>query len=98
MADCFEMGEACCGTSAGFQPFIDRTRDHTRGSQVMCKEFGMTFDVVGKILLQNNRDPGVQFLPSSAQQRAVGSVLQQRMLEDVGGMRSGATTIEQSRL
>ena len=62
----------------------------------MRKQFGPALDKIAKILLQFRRDPGVQFLPSAAQQRAIGGVLHQRMLEKVRGMRSRAAAKQQS--
>ena len=63
---------------------------------MMGQEFGLALDEIGEILLQHRRDPSMQFLPPSAQQHAIGGVLHQRVLEEVGGMRSGAAAKQQS--
>jgi len=58
--------------------------------QMMRQEFGLALDDIREILLQCRRDPSVQLLSSPADQHIVGRVLHQRMLEEVGGMWSGA--------
>ncbi len=50
------------------------------------------------MLFQRNRNANVQLLPSPAQQGGVGSVLHQRVLEQIGGVRSGAAAEQQSGL
>ena len=65
---------------------------------MMRKKFGPSLDEIDEVPLQHRRDPGVQFLPSGAQQRAVGGVLHQRMLEEVRGMRSDAAAKQQSSI
>ena len=90
------MGQALGGMLAGLQPLIDRALGVAGGGQMMGQEFGLALDEIGEILLQHRRDPGMQFLPSSAQQRAVGGVLHQRVLEQVGGVRRGAAAKQQS--
>ena len=51
----------------------------------MGEQLRLALDEIGEMLLQRRRDARVQFLPPPAQQRAVGSVLHQRVLEQVGG-------------
>ena len=95
MADRFEMGEARRGILASLQPLIDRALGIAGRSQMMGKQFGLALDEIGEILLQHRRDAGVQFLPSTAQQGAIGGVLHQRVLEQVRGVRSGAAAKQQ---
>ena len=64
----------------------------------MGEQFGLALDEIGEMLFQRRRDARVQFLPSPAQQGRVGSVLHQRVLEQVGGMRSDAAAKQQSRI
>ena len=95
MADRFEMGRARRGMLAGLQPLIDRALGIAGAGQMMGQEFGLALDEIGEMLLQHRRDPGMQFLPPCAQQRAVGGVLHQRVLEEVGGVRSDAAAEQQ---
>jgi len=81
VADCFEVRQALGSMSAGLQPLIDRAVGCPGGSQMVRKEFGLTLDEVGKVLLERRRDAGVQFLPPDAQQGAVGGILHQGVLE-----------------
>ena len=57
---------------------------------MMGEQFGLALDDIGETRFQCRGDTLMQFLPSPAQQRAVGSVLHQRVLEQVGGVRSDA--------
>ena len=82
------MGKAVGGMATGLQPLIDRTSDISSGGQMMGQQFGLALDEIGEILLQHIGDPGMQFLPPRAQQRAVGGILDQRVLEQVGGLRA----------
>ena len=75
MADRFEMRQARRGILAGLQPLIDRALGLTGCSQMVCESFGPALNEIGEVLLQHRRDPGVQFLPLAAQQRAIGGVL-----------------------
>ena len=68
------------------------------GCQMMGEQFGLALDEIGEMRFQCRGDAPMQFLPSPAQQRAVGSVLHQRVLEEVGGMRSGAAAKQQSSI
>ena len=97
MADRFEMGQARRGMAAGFQPLIDRALGIAGGGQMMGQQFGLALDEIGEMLFQRRSDPGMQFLPPPAQQSAVGGVLHQRVLEQVGGVRSGAAAEQQAR-
>jgi hypothetical protein len=68
------------------------------GCQMMGQQFGAALDEIGEMRFQCRGDAPMQFLPLRAQQRAVGGVLHQRVLEQVGGMRSGAAAKQQSRI
>jgi hypothetical protein len=98
MADGFEMRHTLGGMSAGLQPLIGCTLGLASRGQMMRQEFRLALDEISKMLFQRRRDPGVQFLASSAQQCAIGGVLHQRVLEQVGGVRSGTATKQQSRI
>ena len=98
MADRFEVRQARCGMLAGLQPLIDRALGIAGGGQMMGQEFGLALDEIGEMLLQHCRDSGVQFLPPGAQQGAVGGVLHQRVLEEVGGLRRDTAAEQQPGL
>ena len=86
MGDRFEVSELRCGMLPGLQPLIDRTLRVAGGRQVIGEQLGLAFDEIGKMRFQRRRDARVQFLPPAAQQGRVGSVLHQRMLEQVNGI------------
>src|SRR5215831_3424256 len=98
MADRFEMRQARRGMLAGLQPSIDGMLGITGGGQMMGQEFGLTLDEIGEMLLENGCHSGVQFLSPDTQQRAVGSVLHQRVLEQVEGLRRNPPTEQQPSL
>jgi hypothetical protein len=80
------------------QPLIDRAFGVPGSRQVMGEQFRLALDQIGEMLFQRRRDARVQFLPSPAQEGRVGCVLHQRVLEQVGGVRSGAVAEQQSRI
>ena len=77
----FKMGQARHRILAGLQPLVDRAPCVAGGREMMGEEFGPPLDKIGETLLQCRRDTSVQFLPSCAQQGAIGGILDQRMLE-----------------
>ena len=64
----------------------------------MRKQFRLAFDEISEVLLQHRGNAGMQLLSPSAQERRVGSVLHQGVLEQIRGMRSGAATKQQTRI
>jgi hypothetical protein len=98
MADGFEMRQALRGILASLQPLIDRAFGIAGGGQMMRQEFGLALDEICEVSLQHRRDAGVQLLSSRAQQCAVGGVLHQRVLEEVGGVRRDAAAEQQPGL
>ena len=73
--------------SAGLQPLIHGALGVAGGGQMMRQEFRLALDEIGEISFQHRRGAGVQFLAPAAQQGAVGGVLHQRVLEQIGGVR-----------
>ena len=99
MADRFEMGRARRGMLAGLQPLIDGALGIAGGGQMMGEQFGLALDEIGEMLFPiAAATRACNSCRRRAQQRAVGSVLHQRVLEQVGGMRSGAAAKQQSRI
>ena len=64
----------------------------------MGEQFRLALDEIGEMLFQRRGDARVQFLAAAAQQGRVGGVLHQRVLEEVGGMRSGTAAEQQPGL
>jgi len=85
MTDRFEMSGALGGVPAGLQPLIHRAFEIAACSQMTGEQFGLALDEIGELLLQYCSDASMQFLPPGAQQCAVGGVLHQRVLEEIGG-------------
>src|SRR5712671_7177258 len=98
MGDRFEVSQSRCGVLPCLQPLLDRAFGVASRRQVMGEQFRLALDEIGEMLFQRRRDAGVQFLPSAAQQGRVGSVLHQRVLEQVGGVWSDAAAKQQSRI
>ena len=90
MGDRFELSQSRCGVLPCLQPLLDRAFGVAGSRQVMGEQFWLALDKIGEMFLQRRRGARVQFLPSPAQQGRVGSVLHQRVLEQIGGVRSGA--------
>lgn len=83
MPDPFEMRYTLGGVPAGLQPLIDRTLGLASLGQIVCQELRLALNEISKMLFQCRRDPGLQFLTPSVQQRAI-RVRHQRVLEQVG--------------
>ena len=81
VTDRFEMGRALGSVLTGLHPLVHRARGIAGGSQMMGQKFGLALDEIHEMLFQHRCDAGVQFLASGSQQGAVGSVLDQCVLE-----------------
>ena len=64
----------------------------------MGQQFRLALDKIGEMLFQRRRNARVQLLPPPTQQGGIGSILHQRMLEEVGGVRSGTAAKQQFRI
>src|SRR5580700_6285299 len=64
---------------------------------MMCQEFGLTRDPLGKTPLHYFGDARMQLLPIATQKRAVGGILHQSVLEDVNGLRRRPASEHQFR-
>src|SRR5438067_8781812 len=96
MGNRFDVGQLSRGMLPRLQPLVDRAFSVASGRQVMGEQLRLALDEIGEMLSQRRRDAGVQFLPAPAQQGRVGSVLDQRVLEQIGGVRSGTAAEQQS--
>src|SRR5436190_22734205 len=97
MSNRFEVSRLLRGMPPRLQPLMGSALRVAGGCQMMGEQFGLALDEIGETRFQCRSDTPMQFLPSPAQQGAVGGVLHQRVLEQVGGMRSGAAAEQQSR-
>ena len=98
MGNRFEVSRLLCGMLPRLQPLMRGALRVAGGCQMMGEQFGVARDEIGEMRFQCRGDAPMPFLPLRAQQRAVGGVLHQRVLEQVGGMRSGAAAKQQSRI
>jgi len=80
------MGQARRGMLTRFQPLVDVSLSGAGCGQMVGQQLGLALGQVDEILLQHRRDPGMQFLPPRAQQRAIGGILHEGVLEQVGGV------------
>ena len=62
----------------------------------MCENFRPVQCEIGEIRLQHCRDASVKFLATAAQERAVGSVLHERVLEQIGGVGRNAAAEQEA--
>ena len=61
----------------------------------MGEQLGLGFGGFGEAFLQHLCDAGVEVLTARLEERAVGSVLDQRVLEAVGDIGRGAPAVDQ---
>jgi hypothetical protein len=95
MRDCLDVSEAAGRTLTSLQPLLGGAFAVSGSSQVVRQQFGLPFDQIGKILLKDTGDAGMQFLPARTQQRAVGGVLDQGVLESICRLRRYTATEQQ---
>ena len=98
MAGRLEMRQTGRRTATCLQPLIDGAGGVAGRRQMVGEVFGLALDKIRELMLQHRRDAGVQLLASGAQQGAVGGVLHQRVLEQLGGIRCHAAAEQQTRL
>ena len=87
-----------CRALAGFEPVGHGLFGCARLGEVMRDQFGIRLDGVGKPGFQELRHLQVILLPGAFQERLVGGILNQGVLEDVLGPWRAAALIEQFRL
>ena len=95
MGNCLRMRQLAGGALPGLQPLLHRAIIRPRGLQVVCEQFWLPLGKVGEVAFQHLGDARVQLLAAGAQQRAVGGVLHQRVLEQVRRLRRHAATEQQ---
>ena len=92
MTDRLAVRRTLGGVLPRLQPLIDGPFGVSGSRQVMGEQFRLALDQIGEMLFQRSCGARVQFLQTPAQQGRVGSVLHQRVLEQVGGVGSRTAT------
>jgi hypothetical protein len=90
MGNRFEVSQSRRGMPPRLHPLIDSAFGGAGRRQVMSEQLRLALDEIGEMLFQHGANARVQFLAPPAQQGRVGSVLHQRVFEQVGGVRSNA--------
>ena len=72
------------------RPRIRRALVEPGFGQVVCEQLGLGFDDSRKPLRQHLRDASVQLLASGLEQRLIGDIFDQGVLETIGGVGRGA--------
>ena len=84
MADRFAVRKSRSGELARLEPLRHGRLQLTSPCQMVSEQFRPALSEVSKVLFQHRRHARVQFVPSCPQQRAVGRVLYQGVLEQMG--------------
>ena len=95
MRNCLDMRKAVGCTLTCLQPLLGGASAISGSSQVVRQQFRLPLDQIGKILFKYGDDAGVQFLPAGSQQRAVGGILDQCVLEPICRLWRYAATEQQ---
>ena len=95
VSDRFHVGRAAGGQLAGAAPVGNRPRRQARLGQMLGQHFRLGLGDLGKPLLERLGDAGVQLLAPGLEQRLVGRVLDQGVLEAVGRLGRGAAAEDQ---
>ena len=88
--------QAFDGQRARLLPERNRRRGLPRRRQVMRQQLRFGGGGLREVCCEHPRDRGVQLLSAALQQRVVGGILHQRVLEGVGGLGRGATAERES--
>src|SRR4029453_2630355 len=83
VADCLEVGGALEGSLAGPLPMGNSRCAEARLGVVMGEQFGLSFHRLWKLGLQHLRNALVILLPGALEERLIGGLLDEGMLEDV---------------
>ena len=94
VTDRFHMGRAPSGALAGPLPVAHGLLRQARLGVVVRQQLGLRLGEVGKALGHHLRRALVVLLPGAPQQRLIGRILHQGMLERIGGLRRHAPLVE----
>ena len=95
MIDRLDIGRALRRPLAGLSPVGDGRLSEAGLRVVVGEQFGLFLDRLRKLLLQRFGDPAVLDAPIRSEQRVVGGVLDQRVLERVTRLRRVAALEDQ---
>ena len=98
MAHRFDVGRVLDGALARLLPVPDRLLGESGLREMVGELLGLLLGRIGEARLEGLRDLPVELLAAPLEERLVGRLLDQRMLEDVAGMRHRPTLVEQLRL
>src|SRR6202022_2654889 len=98
MGDCLRVGGALKCALAGSLPPLNRRLEATCLCIVHRDELRTGLRFAGELIDHHPRDAFVILLSRAFEQRLVGGLLNQYMLEDVGRLRWSATLIQELRL
>src|SRR5712691_7023433 len=87
MPQSFDMGGALDGTPASLLPVANSLLQQTGFGVVMRQQLGLGRGSVKKLLRQDLGNALVDMLPSTLEQRLIGGVLDQRVVENIAGLR-----------
>ena len=93
MCNCLDMREPVGSTLTSLQPLLDGASDVSGSGQVVRQQFGLPLGKLGKSCSRRRRR-GRAVPAVGTQQGAIGGVLHQRMLEQIG--RCGGTPRQNS--
>jgi hypothetical protein len=84
--DRFGVRRAIHGALGGSLPRRNRLWDQARFAEMMAEQLGSLCADLGIPLLVHLCDPQVKLLPAAAEQRVIGRLVDQRVLENVAGL------------
>jgi hypothetical protein len=87
VSNCFDIGRALGGFLPGLLPVGKSLPHESRLGVVMREEFGLGLFDVSNFLLQHLSDLLVISLTGALEQRLIGRVLNERVLEEIPGLR-----------
>ena len=95
VTDRFHIGRALAGSLPCLLPVGNGLLDEARLGVVMGQQLRLGLDGLGKLLLQHLGNLLVILLPFALEQRLIGGVLNQRMLEEIVRLRRQPALIDQ---
>jgi hypothetical protein len=85
----FEVCRTLGRSLSGSQPVMNRFFEKPRFGQVPREKLRLSRNSLGKIGFENGGDAGVQLLAAATQKTAIGGVSDERVFEEIGGVRAG---------
>src|SRR5690242_8496786 len=96
MRGCFGVSRALEGALAGLAPVLDSGLAHSSLGKVMRQNLRVTFGDFSELAFEGLRNAGVKRASGFAQQRAIGGVLYERVLEQIACVRRNTLSEEQT--